>query len=118
MFTFWKVFISVWTSDTKNRTQLIAPIHWAVVCKHDIELQRSFANVFDCFVKICAPGEITGNTLKNTAIQVNKQVVLAVISPQLIRCETISPFRGSWKVTKLLHETKAKVVLAELEKWK
>ena len=29
-----------------------------------------------------------------------------------------SPFHGSWKVTKLLHETEAKVALAQLEKWK
>ena len=28
-----------------------------------------------------------------------------------------SPFHGSWKVTKLLHETEAKVILAQLEKW-
>ena len=29
-----------------------------------------------------------------------------------------SPFHGSWKVTKPLHETEAKVELAQLEKWK
>ena len=29
-----------------------------------------------------------------------------------------SPFHSSWKVTKPLHETKAKVKLAQLEKWK
>ena len=29
-----------------------------------------------------------------------------------------SPFWGSWKVTKLLRDTEAKVVLAQLEKWK
>ena len=28
-----------------------------------------------------------------------------------------SPFLGSWKVTKLLHENEAKVVLAQLKKW-
>ena len=30
----------------------------------------------------------------------------------------VDQFHGSWKVTKLLHETEAKVVLAQLEKWK
>ena len=29
-----------------------------------------------------------------------------------------SPFYNSWKVTKLLHETEAKVYLTQLEKWK
>ena len=29
-----------------------------------------------------------------------------------------SPFHGSWKVAKLLHETEAKVALAQLGKWK
>ena len=29
-----------------------------------------------------------------------------------------NPFHGSWKVTKLLHETKARVDLAQFENWK
>ena len=32
--------------------------------------------------------------------------------------KTYIPFHSSWKATKLLHETKAKVDLAQLEKWK
>ena len=38
--------------------------------------------------------------------------------PVLESLHVNSAFHSSWKVTKLLHETEAKVVLAQLAKWK
>ena len=37
-------------------------------------------------------------------------------SDPIFICEAVNrPFHGSWKVTKLLHESEAKVVLVQLE---